>query len=221
MRGEHAVFSMIGGIFRLVGLLLLSVLLASCGGGGEGDDGGFTPEKINVTITADKTTLQSNILNTLPNPAGPFTNTITVQVTRGDSSFSAPSVAIDIVSGLSSGALFYLDGKAEHEVECTPGVAQPKCPVAFRRLTFEDTTGTVTAHFHASRTPGTVVLRASSQGSEQQRGGLRQSDHHGGAGRQHRPGGVRFVPGYRYGGPSLHYGTGPTGCAAIPDPGAG
>ena len=33
--------------------------------------------------------------------------------------------------------------------------------LAFRRLTFEDTDGVVTAHFHANSTPGTVVLAAS------------------------------------------------------------
>ena len=149
-------FSMIGGIFRLFGLLLLGVLLASCGGGGDGDDGGFTPERINVTITADKTTLQTNLVGAVPSPSGPFTNTITVQVTRSGSAYPAPSVAIDVVSGLSSGALFYLDGDSEHEDE-------DGNPLAFRRLTFEDTTGTVTGHFHSSGTPGTVVLRASAQ----------------------------------------------------------
>jgi dienelactone hydrolase len=30
-------------------------------------------------------------------------------------------------------------------------------------LTFEDTSGTVTGHFHASSTPGTVIIRASAQ----------------------------------------------------------
>lgn len=158
-------FSMIGGIFRLFGLLLLSVLLASCGGGGDGDDGGFTPERINVTITADKTTLQTNMANIGPNPAGSFTNTITVQVTRSGSAYPAPSVAIDVVSGLSSGALFYLDGADEHE-QCPSGATCPPTatvPIAYRRLTFEDTTGTVTGHFHSSGTPGRVVLRASAQ----------------------------------------------------------
>ncbi len=158
-------FSMIGGIFRLFGLLLLGVLLASCGGGGDGDDGGFTPERINVTITADKTTLQTNLVGALPSPSGSFTNTITVQVTRSGSAYPAPSVAIDVVSGLSSGALFYLDGAADHE-QCPSGATCPPTatvPIAYRRLTFEDTTGTVTGHFHSSSTPGTVVLRASAQ----------------------------------------------------------
>ena len=75
-------FSMIGGIFRLFGLLLLSFFLASCGGGGEGDDGGFTPEKINVTITADKTSMPVNLAGEGPNPNRPYTTTITARVTK-------------------------------------------------------------------------------------------------------------------------------------------
>ncbi len=161
-------FSMIGGIFRLFGLLLLSVFLASCGGGGEGDDGGFTPERINVTITTDKATLQTNLVDAAANPSGPFTNTITVQVTKSGNIFPASSVSIDIVSGLSSGALFYLDGDPENEECSVPGETVDDCtgtvfPKAYRRLVFEDTTGTVTGHFHASSTPGRVVLRASAQ----------------------------------------------------------
>ncbi len=151
-------FSMIGGISRLFGLLLLGLFLASCGGGGGGDDGGFTGAQntVKVTITADKTTLQTNLINSGPNPGQPFTNTITVQVTRSGNLYPAPSVTIDIVSGLSSGALYYLDGDPTHEDE-------DGNPLAYRRLAFEDTSGTVTAHFHASSTPGTVVLRASAQ----------------------------------------------------------
>ncbi|MDS4042951.1 MAG: hypothetical protein RKP20_17485 [Candidatus Competibacter sp.] len=156
-------FSMNGGLFRLLGLLLIGVLLASCGGGG-GSDGGFTnAEKIQVSITADKTTLQTNPSDFGPDPSGPFTNTLTVRITRNGNLFPAPSVAIDIVSGLSSGALYYLDGDPAHE-QCPTGATCPPdatVPIAFRRLTFEDTTGVVTAHFHSSGTPGTVVLKAS------------------------------------------------------------
>lgn len=156
-------FPMTGGIFRLFALLLLG-FLASCGGGGGG--GGLTgTDTLKVSITADKTVLQTNLVNQGPNIGGPFTNTITVQIKKDDRIFPAPNVAIDIVSGLSSGALFYLDGDPEHE-QCPAGATCPPTatvPIAFRRLTFEDTTGTVTGHFHSSSVPGTVVLRASAQ----------------------------------------------------------
>ena len=158
-------FSMTGRIFRWFALLLLGLTVVSCGGGGGGGFGGT--DTLKVSITADKTTLQSNFANAGPNPSGPYTNTITVQIKKNDRIFPAPSVAIDIVSGLDKGALFYLDGDPEHE-ECL-AVAPQTCPpvqpvpLAFRRLTFEDTSGTVTGHFHASSTPGTVIIRASAQ----------------------------------------------------------
>lgn len=155
-------FSMNGGIFRLFGLLLLGVLLASCGGGG-GDSGFTSAEQIQVSITADKTTLQTNPSDFGPDPSGPFTNTLTVKISRSGNVYAAPNVAIDIVSGLSSGALYYLDGDPAHE-QCPAGATcppDPTVPIAFRRLTFENTTGVVTAHFHSSGTPGTVVLKAS------------------------------------------------------------
>ncbi len=152
---------------RLAGfaeLLLLAVVLVSWGGssdairfdggGGGGFTGGFTGQtSISVEMTADKTTLPLNITNAGINPSGPYTNTITVVVKKNGNLFPAPSVAISIVSGLSSGALFYLDGDEEHEDD-------DGNPLAFRRLTFEDTDGIVTAHFHANSTPGTVVLAA-------------------------------------------------------------
>ena len=154
---------------RLTGfaeLLLLAVVLVSWGGssdairfdgsGGGGFTGGFVGQEPTLTVemTADKTTLPLNITNAGVNPSGPYTNTITVIVKKNGNLFPAPSVAISIVSGLSSGALFYLDGDPEHEDE-------DGNPLAFRRLTFEDTDGVVTAHFHANSTPGTVVLAAS------------------------------------------------------------
>lgn len=149
---------------RLTGfteLLLLAVVLVSWGGssdairfGGGGGGGGFTGRAtITVGMTADKTTLPINILGAGANPSNAYTNTITVQIKLDGNLFPASSVAISIVSGVSSGALFYLDGDTEHEdVDGNP--------LAFRRLTFENTDGIVTAHFLASSTPGTVVLAA-------------------------------------------------------------
>ena len=159
-------FPMTSGIFRWFGLLLLGFMLAGCGGGGGGGGFGGT-DTLKISITADKTVLPANLLGRGPDPSGPFTNTITVQVKKNDRLFAAPNIAIDVVSGLASGALYYLDGDPEHE-EClaTPPQTCPPVattPLAFRRLVFEDTTGTVTGHFHVGDTPGTVVLRASAQ----------------------------------------------------------
>ena len=159
-------FSMTGGIFRLCALLLLGLTVASCGGGGGGGGFGGT-DTMKVSFFADKTTLQTNFTNLGPDIGGPFTNTLTVQAKKNDRIFPSPLIKIDVVSGLSSGALFYLDGDPEHE-ECL-AVAPDTCPpvaptpLAFRNQTFEDTSGTVTSHFHASSIPGTVILRASAE----------------------------------------------------------
>ncbi len=160
----------------LLELLLLAVMLVSWGGssdairfdggGGGGFTGGFTGRvPITVGMTADKTTLPVNILNTGPSIGGPYTNTVTVQVMQNGKLFAAPVINVAIASGLSSGALYYLDGSSEHE-KCPAGATCPptaKVPIAFRNITFKDTAGIVTFHFHASSTPGTVVLVASAQ----------------------------------------------------------
>lgn len=41
--------------------------------------------------------------------------------------------------------------------------SNPTVPSAYRTVVFDDTTGTVSAHFLSSGTPGTVVLRATAQ----------------------------------------------------------
>ena len=155
-------FPMTGGIFRWFALLLLGLVLASCGGGGGG--GGLTgTDTLKVSFTADKTVLQTNLVDQGPNIGGVFTNTLTVQAKKNDRIFPSPLIKIDVVSGLSSGALFYLDGDPEHE-QCPAGATcppTPTVPIAFRNQTFEDTSGTVTSHFHSSSIPGTVILRAS------------------------------------------------------------
>jgi hypothetical protein len=157
-------------------LLLLAVVLVSWGGssdairfdggGGGGFTGGFTGQtSISVGMTADKTTLPVNILNTGPSIGGPYTNTVTVQVMRNGKLFAAPVINVAIASGLSSGALFYLDGDSEHE-QCPAGATCPPdlpAPIAFRNIKFDDTAGIASFHFHATNAPGTVVLVASAQ----------------------------------------------------------
>ncbi len=139
-------FSMIGGIFRLFGLLLLSVLLASCGGGGGGDDGGFTPEKINVTITADKTSLPVNLSGAGPNPAQPYTSTITARVTQSGKLLPT-TITVSLSGDAALGALFNLDDLQK----------------GFQRIVLEETDGIGQVYFHASTTPGTATITASAQ----------------------------------------------------------
>ena len=151
---------------RLTGfveLLLLTVVLVSWGGSSDairfdGSGGGFTGgftgrQTISIELTADKTTLPLNILGASVNPSGPYTNTLSVVVRQNGNLYPADNVTISIVSGIASGALYYLDGDEEHEDE-------DGNPLAYRRMVFKDTDGIVTAHFFAVSTPGEVVLVA-------------------------------------------------------------
>ena len=140
-------FAMIGGIFRWFGLLLLSVLLASCGGGGGGDDGGFTPERIDVTISADKTSLPVNLAAESPNPNRPYTATITARVTKSGNQFPTTITITDSSADAGLGSLFNLDNTTD----------------GFQRIVLEDTDGIGQVFFHAGTKPGTVTITASAQ----------------------------------------------------------
>lgn len=138
-------FSMIGGIFRLFGLLLLSVLLASCGGGGGGDDGGFTGEKINVTISVDRPSVPVNLSGQPPNPALPYTSTITAKVTRSGNPLTADITIARTAGDAAQGSLFKLD-------DLTQG---------FQQVVLAGAAGTGQAYFHANTSPGVVTITAS------------------------------------------------------------
>nr|MCU0806579.1 hypothetical protein [Candidatus Contendobacter sp.] len=150
----------------LLGLLLLAAMLVGWSEVSVGDGGGFIGPNSTVTveISADKTTLPINILNIGPSIGSPYTNTVNVTVKQNGQLFAGP-INVAVASGLSSGALYYLDGDPEHEqcpagAECPPSIP---VPIAYRQLAFEEATGIVTFHFHASSVPGTVVLTASAK----------------------------------------------------------
>lgn len=147
-------------------LLVLLVVLASAGSSDAlaqffnnsgGGNSGFTGRPlITIEISVDKANLQANLAgNSFTNLALPYTNTITVVVKQDGRLFPAENVAIDLID-LSLGALLYLDGDSEHEDE-------DGNPLAFRRLTFEETSGIVTAHFTTATLPGTATIVASAQ----------------------------------------------------------
>lgn len=154
---------------RLTGfveLLLLAVVLVSWGGSSDairfdGSGGGFTGgftgrQTISIELTADRTTLPLNILGaSVYNNI--YTNLLTVVVRQNGNLYSPPSgVSISVVSGLSSGSLYYLDGDEDHEDD-------DGNPQSYRRMTWDqdETDGIVTAHFHVDGgIPGEVVLAA-------------------------------------------------------------
>ena len=111
-------------------LFLLTVVLigwgmsdAMAGGGftgGGGGGGGFTGRPlIKIEITADKTTLPVNITNQLSNS---YLSTFYVKVTQDGNVYLAPTkgITVTVASGLSTGALYYLDGDKAHQTCTTP-----------------------------------------------------------------------------------------------------
>jgi hypothetical protein len=144
LKGEPTVFSMIGGIFRLFGLVLLSVLLASCGGGGGGDDGGFTPEKINVTVSVDRSSVPVNLSGQPPNPALPYTSTITAKVTQSGKPLTADITIARTAGDAAQGSLFKLDDLKQ----------------GFQQLIVIGANGVGQAYFHSNTSPGVVTITA-------------------------------------------------------------
>lgn len=75
---------------KTLGLLLVSLVLASCGGGG-GDGGAYSaPESGSITLTADRTTLPLNSGNVLPFPGSPFMATVNVTFRSANGTIEAP-----------------------------------------------------------------------------------------------------------------------------------
>lgn len=152
--------------YQYLSLFLLSALLACWSGASFG--GGFigANSTVSISIFAEKSTLPLNIMGYGPQQGGPYTTLISVLVKKRDGKlYAAPNVTIAVESGLSSGALYYLDNDPEHEIcprgeTCPPGITVPG---AYRRLAFKDTDGVVTGHFHAGSVAGTVIITASTQ----------------------------------------------------------
>jgi hypothetical protein len=126
--------------------LLLGLFLASCGGGGGGDDGGFTPERIDVTITANKASVPANLIGVGPNPNQPYTSTITARVTKSGSSLPTTITITDSSADAGLGNLFKLDDSTQ----------------GFQQIVLEGTAiGQV--YFLAGSRSGTATITASAQ----------------------------------------------------------
>lgn len=141
-------------ILRLSPLVIAATLVA-CGGGG--GSGGESKQPYRISLRADKTQLPINI-NPAQNPASigayaRYTTTLYVSaetdgrpIPGGEDIFSCNTSA-----GLDSGALYYLDGKSEHETD-VDGV---KIPTAYRSITLGSNAGGNSFHFHAGTQAGT------------------------------------------------------------------
>lgn len=133
-----------------------ATILAACGGGGGSSGESHSPYV--MSLNAEKMQLPVNDLGAGPGigAGAPFTTTVYVEATEdgrpipgGDNVFSC-----NIVNGLSSGYLYYLDGAAEHEDE-------DGNPKAYRNITLGSNTGGASFHLHAGNQDGVVTIRCS------------------------------------------------------------
>lgn len=132
-------------------LLSSAVLLTACGGGG--GSGGESNLQYRITLTAAKSQLPINI-GGYPAGAGafaPYTTTLYVDARVGSNPIPGGEeiFACNIVQGLDSGALYYLDGDEEHEDE--DGNQLP-----FRSVVLGANSGGASFHFHAANQAGTA-----------------------------------------------------------------
>lgn len=133
----------------------VALLLASCGGGG--GSGGDSKLEYSISLRAAKSQLPLNISNVGAGAGAtaPYTTTLYVEAREG----SAPILnGTDIFScnlsqGLDTGALYYLDGKVEHEKD---GV-----PIGFRSVVLGSNSGGATFHFHAGNQAGVARVTCS------------------------------------------------------------
>lgn len=132
-------------------LLSSAALLAACGGGG--GSGGESNLQYRITLTTAKSQLPINIANVRANTGAfaPYTTTLYVDARVGSNPIPGGEeiFGCNIVQGLDSGALYYLDGDDEHEDD--DGNQLP-----FRSVVLGANSGGASFHFHASDQAGTA-----------------------------------------------------------------
>lgn len=132
-------------------LLASAAVLAACGGGG--GSGGTSNLQYRITLTTAKSQLPLNISN-LPAGTGafaPYTTTLYVDARVGSNAIpgGADIFGCNIVQGLDSGALYYLDGDDDHEDD--NGNA-----LAYRSISLDANSGGASFHFSSSNQAGTA-----------------------------------------------------------------
>ncbi|KRC16941.1 hypothetical protein ASE31_07535 [Acidovorax sp. Root217] len=128
-----------------------AALLAACGGGG--GSGGESNLQYRITLSTAKSQLPINIAHVRANTGAfaPYTTTLYVDARVGSNAIPGGEdiFACNIVQGLDSGALYYLDGDSEHEDD--DGNA-----LAYRAVVLGANAGGASFHFHSSDQAGTA-----------------------------------------------------------------
>jgi len=150
-------------LIGILGLAMAALLsLSACGGGGGSP--GNTTEQYSITLRADKTSLPTNI-NMVPpgivsdmySPViAPYTTALYVEGRQGGRPIEGedPTFGCNMSGGVSTGALFYLDGDPEHE-------DKDGNPAAYRAITLGANSGGASFFFHAYNQAGTARITCS------------------------------------------------------------
>lgn len=144
--------------------LAFIVTLSACGGGGGSP--GTTQESYSITLRADKIQLPLNIQNVRAGIGAysPYTTTLYVEARKGGVPIPSGEdiFGCNVAGGLDSGALYYLDGKPEHEVEIDDGVGgKIKVPGSYRSITLGANSGGNSFHFNSGDAAGTGRITCS------------------------------------------------------------
>ncbi|MDD2180673.1 Ig domain-containing protein [Acidovorax sp. D2M1] len=141
--------------------IALTVAITACGGGG--GSSGETQESYTITLRAEKSQLPLNVAGIQPGIGvySPYSTTVYVDARKGG--FPIPGgeniFGCNLAAGLDTGALYYLDGKAEHEKEVDDGNGgKIKVPNAYRSITLGSNSGGNSFHFSSADQAGTARI---------------------------------------------------------------
>lgn len=175
-------------MFRSLILAGSVALLTACGGGGGGSGGGVpggpTPaNEYEIFLTTERATLPLNIENVRPGLDGysgggrdaVYTTLLTVSARRKNTGDPIPGgedvFGCVMTGGLESGALMYLNGDPDTEVDVDIVQRNPvtgdlevvtvSVPGFFRSISLDSNSGAATFHFHAFDKIGTATIRCS------------------------------------------------------------
>lgn len=143
----------------------VAVLAVACGGGGGSP--GETHAPYQITLRAERTQLPININNVGPGIGAyaPYTTVLYVNATDGGNAIPNGEDGVfscNASGGLSSGPLYYLDGKDEHSTDVTqPDGSVVKVPNAYRSITLPSNAGGASFHFHAGDKSGVATITCS------------------------------------------------------------
>jgi hypothetical protein len=144
--------------------LALAATLTACGGGGGSP--GDTQENYSITLRADQTELPVNIAGVRAGIGAysPYTTTLYVEARKGNIAIPGGEdiFGCNVAGGLNTGALYYLDGDPDHEVEVDDGNGgKIKVPAAFRNIALDANSGGNSFHFHAGDNAGVARITCS------------------------------------------------------------